>query len=202
MLLGVALLTASCAHSSPPRASSTTTTHRSGSSTTSTPSSTTTAAPTTTTPAPTTTAPSSFGPLVTRTQTGGAYSIALPASWVFTNTSVPSDHQTNVWSDPADPNTSLTVILSGCEGCVKASPTSTAPDPQNVLPAGATVTQTVAPWQIYYTKAASPAGYTDFGTILVTHNGDAVTGYVMMDLVAPSSAAAAANDVLVSYSPA
>jgi hypothetical protein len=112
---------------------------------------------------------------------------------------VPSDHQTNTWSDPSDPNSVLTVVLSGCEGCVKASTTSSAPDPSNVLPAGATVTRTIAPWQIYYTDAASPSGYTDFGSILVTHNGTTVTGYVKLDLVLPSTESAAANTVLASF---
>jgi hypothetical protein len=112
---------------------------------------------------------------------------------------VPSDHQTNVWSDPSDPHTSLTVVLSGCEGCVKASLTSNAPDPNNVLPAGATVTQSVPPWQIFYTNAATPSGYTDIGMIEVTHNGMAVTGFVMLDLVLPAGDAPSANAVLGSF---
>jgi hypothetical protein len=201
LLLGLACLTTACSHTPAPHSSSPTTTSRPHATTTSTVPPTTSLATTTTTTgaAPPTTVPFSIGPLVTRTQPGGLYSIALPASWVFADTSVPSDHQTNVWSDPADPNTTLTVVLSGCEGCVKASPTSTEPAPQNVLPAGATITQTIAPWQIYYSKPASPAGYTDFGTIEVTHNGSAVTGYDMLDLVAPSSGAASANQVLASF---
>jgi hypothetical protein len=169
---------------------------RSHSTTTST-TSTTTTAPATTVPA--TTPASSLGPLITRTQPGGAYTVSLPASWQFANTSVPSDHQTNTWSDPSDASTSLVVVLSGCEGCVTTTPGSNTPDPNEVLPAGATVTQTVQPWQIYYTDAASPSGYTDFGTILVTHNGTAITGYVKLDLVLPASGSAAAHAVLASF---
>jgi hypothetical protein len=197
-LLGLALLSAACAHTATPHHSTTTTTHGAASTTT-TVAPTTLATTTTTAAAVPTTAPSTLGVLVTRAQPGGAYSVDLPASWVFTDTSVPSDHQTNVWSDPADANSTLTVILSGCEGCVKASPTSTAPDPENVLPAGATVTQTIAPWQIYYTEPAAQSGYTDFGTIEVTHNGSAVTGYDMLDLVTTSGNATSANDVLASF---
>lgn len=118
---------------------------------------------------------------------------------MFANTSIPSDHQTNEWTDPADANTKLTVVLSGCAGCVKASTTSSAPDPNAVLPAGAAVTSTVAPWQIFYTGTTAPAGYADYGLILVTHNGSTVTGYVMLDLVLPSSGGSGASSVLTSF---
>lgn len=118
---------------------------------------------------------------------------------MFANTSVPSDHQTNVWSDPTDAKSSLTVLLSGCEGCVESSTTSGTPDPNNVLPSGATVTQTVAPWQIFYTNTTESSGYTNYGTILVTHNGTTVTGYVKLDLVVPTGDAATANQILTSF---
>jgi hypothetical protein len=199
-LTGLALLVSACSHAAgTPHSSGSTTSpgaHRS-TTTTTVP---TTAAPTTSTTSTTSTsAASSIGTLTTRSQPAGNYAVSLPAAWVFTDTSVPSDHQTNIWSDPSDPSTSLTVLLSGCEGCVKTSLTSSAPDPTNVLPAGATVTQTVAPWQVFYTKAATPSGYEDFGMIDVTHNGTAVTGYVMLDLVLPASDATSANAVLASF---
>ena len=197
--MGLALLVTACSHTKvAAHATATTKPHGSHSGTTSTGPTTTSTAPPTTT-APTTAPVSSIGPLTARSQPGGAYSVSLPASWVFTNSSVPSDHQTNTWADPSYSHSSLTVVLSGCEGCVKASLTSSAPAPTNVLPAGATVTQTVAPWQVFYTDTASTAGYTDFGTIEVTHNGSAVTGYVMLDLVLPSNQSAAASAVLTSF---
>jgi hypothetical protein len=199
-LTGLALLASACSHAAgAPHSSGSTTSPGSHRSTT-TNTVPTTAASTTSTTTTTTTPVSSIGPLTPRNQPAGAYTVSLPAAWVFANTSIPSDHQTNVWSDPADPSSSLTVVLSGCEGCVKTSLSSSAPDPTNVLPAGATVTQTVAPWQVYYTNAATPSGYKDFGTIDVTHNGTAVSGYVMLDLVLPADEAASANAVLTSFS--
>jgi hypothetical protein len=138
--------------------------------------------------------------LTTRSQPGtGDYSVSLPASWLYANATTPSDHQTNTWSNPADPASVLTVVLSGCEGCVKASIDSSAPAPQQQVPAGATVTRTVAPWQVFYSRAATPSGYEDFGTVLVTHSGNAVTGYVQLDLIVPAAQAAAANTILSSF---
>jgi hypothetical protein len=200
-LTGLALLVSACSHASgDPHATGSTTSHRS--TTTTTKVAPTTSAPTTASTTTTSTTSSSatpIGPLTTRSQPAGNYAVSLPASWVFADTSVPSDHQTNVWSDPSDPHTTLTVVLSGCEGCVKTSLTSDTPDPTKVLPAGATVTQTVAPWQVFYTNAATPGGYMDFGMIEVTHNGTAVSGFVMLDLVLPAGDAAAANAVLSSF---
>jgi hypothetical protein len=196
--LGLAFLVSACSHPATPHSvgSTTSTTQRATTSTTVP----TTAAPTTSTTGTTAPAVSSLGPLTTRSQPGGIYTVSLPAAWVFADTSVPSDHQTNVWSDPSDAHTSLTVMLSGCEGCVEASPTSGTPMPTKVLPAGATVTQTVAPWQVFYTNAATPSGYHDFGMIEVTHNGSTVTGYVRLDLVLPANQSAAADTVLASFS--
>jgi hypothetical protein len=194
-LIGVACLATACSHAkTPSHASSTTTTASSQSGTTS-----TVAVTTTTTAETSTTTASSIGPLVTRTPPGGAYSVSLPASWTFANTSVPSDHQTNVWTDPSDANTMLTVVLSGCAGCVKASSSSNTPDPQGVLPSGATVTETVQPWQIFY-SAGAPSGYTDYGTIIVSHSGTTITGYTKLDLVIPTSDSAVADDVLAGFS--
>jgi hypothetical protein len=198
-LTGLALLASACSHAAGAPHSSGSTTSPGAHRTTTTTTVPTTAASTTSTTTATTTPVSSIGPLTTRSQPAGTYTVSLPAAWVFADTSIPSDHQTNVWSDPSDPNSSLTVVLSGCEGCVKASLTSSAPDPTAVLPAGATVTQTVAPWQVFYTNAATPSGYKDFGTIDVTHNGTAVSGYVMLDLVLPADEAASANSVLTSF---
>jgi hypothetical protein len=198
-LFGLALLATACSH--PAGKDSSGSTHPPATtparSTTTTTTTTTTATPSTT--APSTVPVSSIGPLTTRTPPAGGYSVSLPASWQFTNSSVPSDHQTNTWSDPSDPNSSLTVVLSGCEGCVEASLTSGAPAPADELPAGATVTRTIAPWQIFYTGPASVSGYTDFGSVLVTHNGTAVTGFVKLDLVLPATGSAAADTVLGSF---
>jgi hypothetical protein len=197
-LTGLAILVSACSHASgtPHSTGSTTTSGPHRSTTTTGPTTTTTSTPSTTS---TTTSATSIGTLTTRTQPAGNYTVSLPAAWVFSDTSVPSDHQNNTWSDPSDPHASLAVVLSGCEGCVKTSLTSSAPDPTKVLPAGATVTQTVAPWQVFYTNAATPSGYEDFGMIDVTHNGTAVTGYVMLDLVVPAADAASAATVLGSF---
>ena len=157
----------------------------------STTSSTSTSTTTTSTTAPATPAP--IGALITRTQPQGIYSISLPASWVFTNTSVPSDHLTNTWTDPADANLGLTVIKSGCQGCVVATSGSNTPDPQLDLPPGATVSRSNPPRQIYYTNDSPHAGYTDFGTVVVTDNATGISGFIKLDLVLPASQSAVAN---------
>jgi hypothetical protein len=126
--------------------------------------------------------------------------VSLPESWVYANTSVPSDHLTNTWSDPSDANVGLTVVVSGCQGCVVATPGSATPDPRLAMPSGATVTRTVSPGQIFYSHAATTAGYTDFGMVLVTNNGTTTTGFVRLDLVVPSGQSDAANTVLTSFS--
>jgi hypothetical protein len=199
-LLGIlAIVAAACGGGSAKVSDrSTTTTHAARSTTTSTtPPATTTSSSTATT---TTSTGTSLGALTTRSQPStGDYSVSLPASWQYANTTTPSDHQTNTWSNPADPLSVLTVVLSGCSGCVKASLDSTTPAPQQQLPAGATITQTVAPWQIFYLKAVSPSGYEDFGTVLVTHSGSSITGYVQLDLVVPSAQAATAKTILSSF---
>lgn len=203
-LIGLALVMTACSHTTGPSHTSAphnpAGTHSGTTSTAPKRTTSTTTRPTTPSSTQPTTAPvSALGPLITRPQPAGAYTVSLPATWQFANNSVPSDHQTNTWSDPSDADSSLTVVLSGCEGCVKAAPTSPTPDPSGVLPAGATVTRTVQPWQIFYTDTAPSSGYTDFGSILVTHNGTAVTGYAKVDLVIPTSESAAANAVLGSF---
>ena len=197
-LTGLAFIISACSHTAAPHSIGTTTSTAPHRVTTSTivP---TTAVPTTATTGTTAPPADSIGALTTRSQPGGIYTVSLPAAWVFADTSVPSDHQTNVWSDPSDPHTSLTVVLSGCQGCVEASLDSGAPTPTKAVPAGATVTQTVAPWQVFYAAAATPGGYKDFGTIEVTHNGSSVSGFVRLDLVLPADQAATANTVLTSF---
>ncbi len=93
----------------------------------------------------------------------------------------------------------LTVLLSGCAGCVVASPGSTTPDPKLEVPAGATVTKTVAPNQVFYTNNAPAAGYTDFGTVIVTDNSSGISGFVRLDAVLASSQSATADQILTSF---
>jgi len=201
MLIGVGLLAAACSNQSghagatkKPRPRPPVTSVPTSSKTTT--STSTTAVPTTITAPPDT---ATIGVLVTRSQPQGNYTVSLPASWVFADTSVPSDHATNTWTSPTDPNAVLTVVLSGCSGCVVASPGSTTPDPGLILPAGATLTRTVAPNQIFYTNTSSVAGYTDFGTVIVTSNSSGITGYVKLDVVLTSSQSSSADAILTSF---
>jgi hypothetical protein len=116
--------------------------------------------------------------------------------------SVPSDHVTNTWTDPADTHIELTVTVSGCEGCVVSSPGSSTPDPQLEVPPGATVTPSTAPMpgQLYYTTASPVAGYTDFGTVLVTDNATGISGFAKLDLDLPTDQSASATTILASFS--
>jgi hypothetical protein len=106
---------------------------------------------------------------------------------------------TNTWTDPVDANSGLTVIVSGCQGCVVATSGSNTPDPQLELPPGATVSRSNAPRQIYYTDDSPHAGYTDFGTVVVTDNATGISGFVKLDLVLPTSQSAVANAILDSF---
>jgi len=82
---------------------------------------------------------------------------------------------------------------------VVATPGSTTPDPTLELPAGATLTKTVAPNQIFYTNNSSAAGYTDFGTVIVTDNSTGISGFVKLDAVLASSQSATADTILSSF---
>ncbi len=123
----------------------------------------------------------------------------MPASWQFQNATIPSDHVTNVWSDPATPGPGLTVVLSACTGCLKHPLTATTATPALVAPAGATQEVAKGPWRMDYVAPSLAAGTIDDGRVLVTHDGRAITGYVRLDVVVPPGEQALADHVLGSF---
>lgn len=157
------------------------------------------AAPAAGLPRTTATAPAALGALVVQSPPSGAYRVLVPVGWRYTDTSYPSDHTTEVWRDPADPGPALTVVRSGCSGCVETSINQPTPDPSLVLPAGVTQRTTVDQWTLDYRAAASASGDVDFGRVEILHDGARITGYVRLDLVLAQGDEAVASRILDSF---
>ena len=51
----------------------------------------------------------------------GGYRVNVPPVWRYIDQTIPSDHVTNLWTDPRDPGQRLTVVASGCIGFVMHS---------------------------------------------------------------------------------
>lgn len=169
----------------------------------------TTAAPTTSTvagpgtpatapPGAATTLPPS-APLVKKQAPTGEYQVQVPTVWSYRNATIPSDHITNVWSDPSVPGESLTVTASGCIGCVEYSLSNPSPDPSRVMPTGGTVKASVDPYTIDYEAPAFATGSVDFGRVDILHRGSVITGYVRLDVVLPSGDSQLAARMLQSF---
>ncbi len=141
---------------------------------------------TTTDPGTTTTMLSASAALVQKQPPAGGYQVQVPPVWHYANATIPSDHVTNVWSDPATPGQSLTVVGSGCIGCVERSLKDRSPDPSKVMPAGANVTQQPDAYTADYQAPSSVAGSVDFGRVMILHRGTVITGYVRLDAILPS----------------
>ena len=72
-------------------------------------------------PGTTTTVLSSGTALAQKQPPWGGYRVNVPPVWHYVDKTIPSDHITNVWTDPATPGQRLTVVASGCIGCVMYS---------------------------------------------------------------------------------
>ncbi len=159
-------------------------------------------APTTTTSAvPVASAPGPPLALVATEPPGRPYRIEVPEGWQYEDETVPSDHTTDVWQDPTSPGQRLSVVRSGCAGCVERSVDQPTPDPALVAPTTVVASKQVDPWTFEYEAPTRLPGDLDFGQVSVAHAGSAVTGYARLDVVLPAGDQALAEDVLGSYAP-
>jgi hypothetical protein len=134
----------------------------------------------------TTTVLSSGTALVQKQPPAGGYQVQVPTVWHYANKTIPSDHITNVWTDPATPGQKLIVVASGCIGCVETSIKDRSPNASKVMPAGAQVGSQPDPYTVDYQAPSTSSGMVDYGQVLILHRGSVVTGYVRLDAELPS----------------
>lgn len=158
-----------------------------------------TSSSTSTLPTSTTTVLSPAAVVVPKKPPKGTYQVAVPPAWNFADATTPSDHITNVWTSPSTPGQSLTVIASGCIGCVERSLTDRTPDASKVVPAGATITGQPDSYTTDYQAPTLAAGNSDFGRVLILHRGSVIIGYVRLDVVLPSGDQQLASRILQSF---
>lgn len=139
-------------------------------------------------------------PLVPTTPPEGGYSLMLPAGWELADQGRPN-HARDVWRDPNDPHSSVTVTISNCSRCV--TDRRSKPAPSRALPRGVASLLPISRWQVLYTLRGHGHGkhdaYPDRGTIIVTHVGDRITGFVRIDTVLPSELETSSTAILVSF---
>jgi hypothetical protein len=134
----------------------------------------------------TTTVLSSGTALVQKQPPAGEYHVQVPTVWHYANKTIPSDHITNVWTDPATPGQKLTVVASGCIGCVETSIKDRSPNASKVMPSGSQVVSQPDSYTADYQAPATTGGMVDYGQVLILHRGSVVTGYVRLDAELPS----------------
>ena len=134
----------------------------------------------------TTTVLSTGTALVQKQPPAGGYQVQVPTVWHYANKTIPSDHITNVWTDPATPGQKLTVVASGCIGCVETSIKDRSPNASKVMPTGAQVGSQPDPYTADYQAPSTTSGMVDYGQVLILHRGSVVTGYVRLDAQLPS----------------
>jgi len=132
--------------------------------------------------------------LVARTPPNGSYVVQLPASWTFRDTSIPSDHSTHLWYNPADPLEKLQVIQSGCTGCVFDGAGN--PDPQKALPNPVESSFVISPRKIGFLAYSTDDPYPDNGLIII---GSQFNGFFLIQLWLPYAEHKQASAILNSW---
>jgi hypothetical protein len=134
--------------------------------------------------------------LVRRTFTGG--SVLVPAAWVYSNQTIPSDHDDLLFYDPANPTARFEITATRCTGCVTnyRGSYNAAGDPRLVLPqhtttshlfdGGAAAAFAEQPW----------LGYDVSGVSRVTRANGKATGSIVYRVALPVSDGSVATQIL------
>ena len=125
----------------------------------------------------------------------GGYSVLLPRDWRFHDASYPSDHATHLWWEPKNALMKMTVVLSGCIGCVTTS-NYTKPNPAGELPEGVTSKVRLNKWEMAFQVYTTDDPYPDNGIVIVTHNSKGISGSVIVNLWLPTSQHKLATTIL------
>jgi hypothetical protein len=144
------------------------------------------------------------GPLVTRSSKEGGFTVKVPSSWHYKDASYPSDHSTELWTDPADPKSKLEVEVSGCVGCVERQSCvlhnkRCGPFPAGVVPKGTISESMVDPWSVQFVARGAGTPYKDRGLVVIRHDGNKISDWAYVQLWLPDSQKQLADAILASF---
>jgi len=129
------------------------------------------------------------------------YRLLLPSGWRFLDASYPSDHFTDFYVDPTDPNARLVVVGSPCQHCVTQGLSSKVAFPPGVTGRYRLDRYRVswsapgASWKPFFVWGQSPAD--TYRLDGITWGGPALQfGYIQVGLWLPASAHATATRIL------
>ena len=125
------------------------------------------------------------------------YCLSLPADWRYRDASYPSDHATYFYWNPDNALEQLTIIGSGCVGCVTKNQDGVTPDPTGILPPTTTNVREISPYVVRYTTYEGL--YPTSGFVYVLHNERGVSGAFIFSLDLPASKRERAGRIIDSF---
>ena len=142
--------------------------------------------------------------LVMRTSKEAGFSVKLPATWRYRNATYPSDHSTEFWTSPGDARSKLKVEVSACVGCVVPSSCilenkGCRPAPEQVVPAKTLSKTKLDRWRMKFVARSAGTPYPDRGLVVITHDGEDITGFALVQLWLPASQLRLADTILASF---
>lgn len=142
--------------------------------------------------------------LVWRASREAGFRVKVPADWRYRDATYPSDHSTELWTDPKDPRSKLKVEVSACVGCVEPEScilkgTGCRPAPENIVPATATSRTKLDRWRVRYVARNASSPYPVRGLVAIVHDGEDIRGFALAQVWLPSSQARVADAILASF---
>ena len=125
------------------------------------------------------------------------YCLKLPTGWRYRDASFPSDHTTYFYWNPDNALEQLTIIGSGCVGCVTKNQDGVTPDPTGILPPTTTNVREISPYEVRYTTYEGV--YPTRGFVYVLHDEKGVTGAFIFGLDLPASERERAARIIDSF---
>lgn len=135
--------------------------------------------------------------LVRRTFSGG--SVLVPDGWVYSDQTIPSDHNDLLFYDPANPTARFEFTSTRCVGCVTISHgvvTNPAGDPRLVLPQHTTASHLFDGGAAAAFDEQSWLGYDVSGVSRVTRANGNATGSIVYRVALPPSDRSVATQIL------
>jgi hypothetical protein len=127
------------------------------------------------------------------------YCLSLPASWRYRDASYPSDHSTYFYWNPDNALEQLTIVSSGCIGCVTKNNDGVTPDPSGEVPSSVVAQHEVSAYETRYTAYEGRSPYATEGFVFLPHNDKGISGSVIFALDLPNTEHAEAERILNSF---
>ncbi len=148
-------------------------------------------------------ATSRFG-LVARSSKAAGFVVSVPSSWKYRNASYPSDHTTELWTDPQNAKRKLEVQVSGCVGCVERTScvlrnVGCGPYPAQVLPAATIQKRMIGRWSVRFIARDSNSPYLIYGLVTIRHKGSSIEDWAYAEVWVPATDAPVAGAILSSF---